>query len=141
MPNYYKATPKAFYDGIRASGLDPAKAGQPGGATSGSISVRKPTKYDFNYTWLGLYHQALDYAQDKFLNRDPIILRVTLPVNFADHMIKIKDRKSGGFTTKQLIPPQYIWVQTAKGDYFTNIGSNPTPYIITEDDQDIEDDW
>ena len=141
MPDYYKATPKMFYQGIRATGLDPSKAGQPGGATSGSIGVRTPTKHDFNYTWLGPYHQALDYCKDKFSGRSPIILRVRLSDNLEDHMIKIKERGMGGFTTKQLIPPQYISVQTAKGDYFTNIGGNPTPYIITGDDQDITDDW
>ena len=137
----YKATPKQFYDSICKTGLDPQKGGQIGGATSMSMAVRTPTKYDKGYTWLGPYSQALAYAQDKFVNRDPIILKVTIPDVIDGNIIKIKDRGTGGFTTKQLIPPQYIEVQVEKGDFFTNIAAKPEPYIITEDDQDFTDEW
>ena len=147
---YYKAIPKQFYASIKATGLDPSKAGQIGGATAMNIAVRQPTKYDKNYTWLGPYHQALDYAQDKFVHRDPLIIRIEIPEEVDFNMskmidrgglIKIKGRNNGGFTTKQLIPPCYISVQTAKGDNFANVAAIDNPYIITEKDQDIEDDW
>jgi hypothetical protein len=149
VPDYYKAVPKQFYENIRKSGLDPAKAGQPGGATAMSITVRQPTKYDKGYTWLGPYWQALDYAQGIFSNRDPFIIKVRIPEIIDNVMIKIeqtniikiKPRGKSGFTTKQIIGPQYIEVQTAKGNYFSAIAGVSEPYIITGNDQDFTDDW
>lgn len=113
MPNYYKAVPKRFLQGIRETGLDPSKAGQAGGVTAKAIATgRRPTELDSNYTWLARRSKAQDYAQDHLAGRNPVIIKVVLDTGFG-----ITDHGTSGFGTALLIPPQYIFFQSAKGSH------------------------
>jgi len=143
MQSFYKAVPKRFIEAIKMSGLDPAKAGQGGGATATAIMQgRQPTYFDKNYTWLGGLNQAQSYAKDRFANRDPIILKINLPDSFV--RIAVDNCGLAGFGTRVFIPAYYIYFQTAKGDYWAHIATynGENAYIFEENDSESEsDDW
>jgi hypothetical protein len=143
VPVYYKAVPKQFMNGIKVGGLDPAKAGQPGGATAMALAsvVRQPTELDTNHTWLGSKSQARDYAESWFSNRSPIILKIDLPEHFAKHALD--DHGTSGATTRTFIPPCYISFQIAKGDYWAKIATynGNNAYIAEDDSSSEEEEW
>ena len=114
MKTFYKAVPMRFLDGIKRTGLDPALAGQSGGATAMSRGVRPPTALDTNYTWLFQSKEsAIGYAQDKFVNREPVLLKIKLDDDFP-----INNHNTSGFGTAHLIPTSSIWFQTDKGHHW-----------------------
>lgn len=145
MPIFYKAVPKRFINEIKTSGLDPTKAGQDGGATAMAIMQgRQPTAFDKNYTWLGDLDQAQSYAEDKFANREPIIIKIQLPESFV--RIAVDNCGDAGFGTRVFIPAYYIYFQTAKGDYWAHIATynGNNAYIFDEEsdsESEFEDDF
>jgi hypothetical protein len=141
MPNYYKAVPKRFVGLIRTQGLDPRKAGQPGGATALAKTkvARDATDFDTNYTWLGTRSQAERYAESVFDGQDPIILKIVLSEGFA--RVAVDNCGDSGFGTRSLIPPAYLYFQTAKGDYWAHIATytGPNAYVFGDDDAAVDD--
>jgi hypothetical protein len=128
----YKAVPRRFLDSIRQTGLDPTKAGQSGGATSkAKLAGREEKPLDKNYTWLGDLENAHDYAVSWFSSDSPVILKVLLPDTFPP----VDDHENGLYGTHLLIPPSYLYFQTAKGDYFLTIASYKAnfAYIYVEE--------
>jgi hypothetical protein len=119
MPYFYKAVPKAFlkkgqygfidkWEGIQATGLDPGRAGCLGGATASAMAVRAPTQLDKNYTWVSeKIDHARTYALDKFVTKDPVILRIAIPDDWVAEK-RINNHGTAGWGTAEVIVPDWI---------------------------------
>ena len=149
---FYKAVPKQFlqaggppYDrwtGIKEGGLDPKRAGCIGGATTMSLSVRKATVLDKDYTWLSADKgQPRSYAVDKFAGRSPVILQIVIPDFWKSHGM-ITDHGTAGWGTGYPIPPYYIYFESGATDRFIPIESyNGRNAFVTTSSSDSDSDW
>lgn len=153
---FYKAVPKRFlkggsagifgtWTGIQASGLDPARAGCHGGATSSARQVRTPTGLDQNYTWLSSSKEhARSYAIDHLRLQDPVVIQVVLPDAWATTG-RITDHGAAGWGTRLRIPPFFIYFEAGQADNFIPIeaynGHNARITMEAESSDDSDNDW
>ena len=152
MKEFYKAVPQMFltkgngffgdsWEGIDSTGLDPKRAGCMGGATAISASVRKATPLDRNYTWLSEeIEHARSYAHDKFVGRNPVILKIVLPDSWVETG-RMRDHGTAGWGTADAIGPECIYIESARPGNFIPIKDyNGKNAFITQPNSDSESD-